>query len=674
MEFYNNTLAIEATWLIDEGIMTRKQYDHAVNRKQVNVICRGCRNTPAKVSYDSMPDRFKQAIRERVGGDPYRLAKVNQLEIRIEHDHEASIFFENYTLEDGRNLPKETRREYYANAVVLKAIHVLINDKRAKLSALGHRSKRAWDQLSDAAQELDRSKYPHTLPVNPRRLESKYKSYMQGGNESLIHKNFSNRNAARVASDVHESLLVEMIADPRNFDNAQIMREYNKVANAMQWQAITAATVANYRDKHFATTYAGRRGSVAYRNKITMQVKREAPSAPMLFWSVDGWDVELMYQIRTVDKKGHAVTTYHNRPTLIVLLDAFNKYPIGYAIGTQETPELIRGAFRNASNHVKKLLGKRYLTYQLQTDNYAKKTLEPMYEAMTKHYTPARVKNAKAKPIEPYFKYLNKTYCQVQPNWSGFGVTSDKDSQPNGEFLQEYKHQFPDWDGVVRQVIDMIEAERALKHDAFMVQWESASEDKKLIMPDENYLLTFGERRLKRDGKPETNMMSSNGMKVTINGIKRDYDCFDVRFRDYMSERWTIVYDPADVSKVLAVNEDETLRFVLEEKYIQPMALADREVGDGGHLQRVRDFNDSLEKIHADRRAKHLEDLQVIMPVIQRNSATLSKLMITDSNGQHKNQRNDGRGLPPNPLKGALKSRATDVDAEDVETDLFDRY
>ena len=74
MEFFNNTLAIEANWLVDEGVMTTDQYDHAVKRKQVNVVRRGCRNTPALVAYDSMPERFKQAVRERVGpGEAHHL-------------------------------------------------------------------------------------------------------------------------------------------------------------------------------------------------------------------------------------------------------------------------------------------------------------------------------------------------------------------------------------------------------------------------------------------------------------------------------------------------------------------------------------------------------------------------------------------------------------------------
>ena len=53
----------------------------------------------------------------------------------------------------------------------------------------------------------------------------------------------------------------------------------------------------------------------------------------------------------------------------------------------------------------------------------------PFYEAMTKYYTPAALGNAKSKIVEPYFKRLNVEYCQKQANWSGFGITADKDNQ-----------------------------------------------------------------------------------------------------------------------------------------------------------------------------------------------------------------------------------------------------
>jgi len=39
-------------------------------------------------------------------------------------------------------------------------------------------------------------------------------------------------------------------------------------------------------------------------------------------------------------------TTYTNRKTAVIVLDACKKYPIGYAIGDHESPALIRWALR----------------------------------------------------------------------------------------------------------------------------------------------------------------------------------------------------------------------------------------------------------------------------------------------------------------------------------------
>jgi hypothetical protein len=671
MEYFNNTLAVPASWLIDEGIMSEDNYRNLTNRNRINVVRRGCRNTPALVAYDSMPERFKSEISKRIGGDPYKQAQINQLEIRIEPNIIASDFFDNYKLTDGRNLPKETRREYYANAIVLDAIHTLINDKRSKHSALGHKTSRAWEQISEAVQELDRSKYPHALPANFRRLEERYKKYMKEGVESLIHKNFTNKNAAKVDDDVKEAVLAELLADPRNLDNAQVARFYNTMSGAAGWKSITAATVANWRDEFDTNIYAGRRGSVAFSNKKGMQVKRSAPSCPLYFWTMDGWDVELLFQKTETNKNtGYSNTTYHHRVTVVVVLDAMNKYPVGYAIGLHESPDLIKMALRNAAKHTQELFGKMYRTHQVQSDRYQIKNLTPFYEIIADKSTPARAKNSKAKIIEPYFNHLNKDYCQLQTNWAGFGITSKKESQPNNEYLNKYKKDFPDYDGVCAQVVDIIEKERAAKLEQYLQKWSEMPEADKVEFKTENYLLAFGETlKHSRTDKETTVMMQDNGIKVTINGIKHEYDCFDLALRDHYSTQWKIKYDPSDVSKVLAVNADETLRFILDEKYVQPMALKDRKPGDSGELQKVREFNASLDKQAIDFRAQNIEKMASVMPLMLQND-TLGKLMLTDSHGQHKDRRNDSRRDKSQEPRTKIQNRAVDVEVEDEETDF----
>jgi len=659
MEYYNNILCVEARWLVDNNIMTYHQYKYLAKTRQIHVARPGCRNTPALVSYDSIPDRIKPAIKNALGCDPYESAKVSQVESRIEHDAEISKFFEEiYRLTDGRRLPKETRAEYYANAIVLEAIGRLLADKKAYKRARSGRVTHNWQEITEGVQDLDRTKYPHTLPGNPRRLEDRFKRYKKEGLESLIHKNFMNKHAASVTDEVQESYLIEFIGSPNNLDNSQISHLYNMLAGQMGWRQITPATVGNYREKHFATTYAGRRGSVAFSNKLAMQVKRSAPTSPLLHWSLDGWDVELLYQ-KTEDGK----TTYHHRPTVVVVLDTCLKYPVGYAVGTHETPELIQAALRNAAKHTEQLFGKMYKSHQIQSDHYSIKKLMPYYETMAGKVTPARVKNAKAKPVEPYFGQINKKWCQMMANWSGFGITSDREKQPNAEYLNKYKSAFPDFDGVYKQVEMIISRERDEKIDRYMELWQGMDDSRKIELSAESYLLQFGETT------GRTILMQHSGLQPTILGQRRVYDCFDISFRDHTSTKWTVKYDPDDLSFVLAVNKDETLRYIMEEKYIQPMALADRKEGDAEQLARVRQFNRLQEEVVTERRSisgnivrEHMRETNLI------EDETLRRLLITDSRGQHKDVKNIART--------GIKVKSIDVDNTDTveEKNVFERY
>ena len=97
-------------------------------------------------------------------------------------------------------------------------------------------------------------------------------------------------------------------------------------------------------------------------------------------------------------------------------------------------------------------------------------------------------------------------------------------------------------------------------------------------------------------------------------------------------------YDPDNLSEVLAVNEDGSLRFMLTEKYVQPMALADRKEGDAGQLQRVREFNRQLEEhITTQLALKQEAGEQAIKDLPQAD--ILQRLLLCDSRGQHKLQK-----------------------------------
>jgi hypothetical protein len=640
--YYKNKVCFEANLLWRNNIISFSNYKKMVIRNKIQVLHRACLSYPALVAWNSFPDEYKGDVISVLGADPARLAKRNILSQYLHFDEKACQFFADYLI-DGktRRLPEDTQREYTANAIVLNAVHIVAQNKKAFKRALSgtNLNKSVWASIAENVMELDREEYPHSLPEHWRRLMDRYKKHYSNGKlnyESLIHPNFMNKSAAKVKDEKQEAFLIKLVSHTNNLDCAQVAAVYNMTASMKGWKPITPATVGVWREKYELETHPGRRGIKDTLNNKLMQQKRSRPSLPMLFWSLDGWKAELLYQETKTDKDGHSTTTYHNRLTLVAVLDTYNNYPIGYAIGEQESPALITEALRNAVKHTEELFGKRYRSQQVQSDRYQIKVMTPIYEAVAKHVTPASVGNAKSKPVEPGFKEINK-YCQLHfANWSGYGVTSKKENQPNTEHLNKIRHSFPDKEECLRQLIGTVEHFRSERVQDYMEGWKRMPEVDKLPMDTMNYLRYFGSIRLDRSKEVIENSLTGPGVVATIEGVERTYDSFDLEFRRHGSEKWILRYDHSDLSRVLATNKDGTLQFLLEEKYIQPMALYDRKPGDAEQKKRTEDYNRDVVGYITDYNVNRDKLVDTVFEETPELNDTLAKMLLTDSRGQHK--------------------------------------
>lgn len=588
----------------------------------------------ALVEFSTLSLEWKERITVKFG-KPQEEIKKSWFASQYIADREAFDFYLAYTYSENVKLDHDTITKYTHQASVLNTVLLMKNNRKQYLRALGCTSVDIWDSLSrdvNGFHDVD-----HKLPTSKGSLRHKVTKYMKEGYSGLISDKFGMQNALKVKEREQEAMLDELLAKHTNLDNTLIATVYNAIAEQKNWPTISAQTVANRKDKSNMVIYAGRNGVSALSNNILMQNKRTKPSTPMLYWTLDGWDAELLYQATTVDKKGYSVTTYHNRLTIVVILDPFNKYPIGYAIGTHETPELIKEALRNALNHTAELFGQRFKPYQMQSDRYQKKALTPVYEACTKYYTPAKVKNAKSKVIEPYFGYINKTYCKLMDNWSGFNVDSGSKNQPNEEMLNKLRHSFPDEMGCRKQLESIIAAERTKKQKEYLEQWQNIKEEHLLPMSAENYLLALG----KTSGS--TNKLEGSGLHTKIGGLKRTYDSFDMTFRHQSHQNWTILYDESNLREVLAISADQKHRFMLQEKYLQSMAIADQSEQDVEELKRVKDYNKTAVQYITDTRAENANVLDEFFNKNPMLNDTLAKHLLVDSRGQHKDQRNNQR-------------------------------
>ncbi|AQX50646.1 hypothetical protein CMT22_14960 [Elizabethkingia anophelis] len=587
----------------------------------------------ALVEFDSIPERFRVEIVKKLGIPPKKEAQHLILKY-YKTDYEAIDFYATHLLEDYRRLSPEKQDEYVRNAQMIQAVDAYMKDMKAFRKSRGGSITKIWQEAAIAVKEV-KGQIGHTLPGTDRRLRDKLAEFAEHSYKSLISDNYGKKKAIKVKNATQEALLRQLLRDHRNLDNEQIAMIYNSVAKIQGFPELSAGTIGNYRKKWNLLVYAGTNGEKAFNDNIGMQVKRKAPSAPLLFWTVDGWDIELLYQRQTVNLKGEKVTTYHNRLTMVVVLDPVIKYPIGYAIGREESSGLIQQALRNAILHTEELFGQKHKVLQIQSDNYSKKTMTPIYEMMSKKFTPAKVGNAKSKIIEPWFKFFNKKYCQLAPNWSGHGVKFK--TQPNEEYLNKIRHSFPDENGCITQIVTMIEIERERLKEQYIEAYNNMHEDAKKEISNQDFLLHFGETT------GYTNKVNHNGLHIAINGKKHEYDSFDINFRMHSHLDWTIKYDSNNLNEVLAYNEDHNISFMLQEKYVQPMALYDRKEGDAEELSRIGQFNKEIKQVILDTQADDYKEVNQMFIQHPELDGTLAKMVIVDSKGQHKDQRNSKR-------------------------------
>lgn len=625
IERYNGHVGINGAWLSDT--LGQFNYRNAYNRGHIRSLRRGGNGRTALIDWQSMGTKLKAKVIEALGCDPAQVSRETLLRSILQRreaqllDTAAYEYYSRVTGKDGRLLKPEKVTELWNGAKILDAIGELLEEKRraAEMGRLKLSVKREFEAL---ASEIDQQlvEWPNSLPTSGDRLRKKFNDYQLHGYEVLVH-GLTGKESNHKARSVDVNAVVEaLIASGAKLNDAQVA----KAAETLGVK-IDRRRVQEIRTKNATMLAASREGKRAYANTITMQVDRERPDMPMKMWSLDGWTAELYYQ-ESVPGQGK---TYWKRLVVEMVVDVMNDYPIGYAIGEQETAELITAALQNAVHHTREVLGGYYAPWQIQSDHYALKAMTPKYRALAEHVTPASVGNAKAKPVERYFAYLESEYLWALTNNGGHNITAR--TQANDEWLNAHKYQFPDREGLEQQIGKIIEIERSRKIAEVREAWQRGDARYHRELNMEGYLLAFGET-----GKG--NMLTPNGLKLIRDGVEYKFDSFDIEMRKHKGERWTLRYDLGDMNQALAVSEDGTLRYMVAAKKRVPMALVDYKEEDWTALTEYRQFNRQLTERVTEHVCEVQEKAREFVTRAQLESP-MSALLLTDSKGQHKDNK-----------------------------------
>ena len=587
MQRVNGVLCATKDELVGSSLISEAYLGLLVSKKVLQIVVRGCRGRQAQYAVDSLPEKYKAEVYKRFDIPPMDREK-SLLEQLIRPLPEAVSYYHSYRLADGRCLPSDKIAQYTAEAQILEAISAYWMEHTSKRGKAGRRPMgkgELYGWLADMIQALPQEEYPHKLPKS--RLREKHEAYQRDGYESLIHKGYQNQNASKTSADEQSALLLMLLGQKNNLSNSQVARLYNETARRLGWEELTASAVGKIAKTNHLLIDAGRKGQTEYRARVHTAIRRTKPTRAMSYWVHDGWTVELYYQQTTTDKRGTTKTVYDCRLVVVVILDASCSYPIGYAIGERECPQLIAQALRNAAHHTKELFGVMCHPREMQYDHYQLGALSPLYKAMSNKLSPARAKNARAKLIEPYFSRLNKTYCQLLPNWSGYGVSSKSGKGTNKDALNALRHNTPTRAEVEGQIHTIIAQERALKYEEYMSLFDGDVTD--IQLERSLYLEYWGDTSGRFVGQ------SIYGLATTIYGEQLYYESFEQGFKAQAHQRWQVYYDPSDLTSVLAVSEDGQYKYLLERKHLQPMAVEDQRPEDLQHLERVRTHQRKIE-------------------------------------------------------------------------------
>jgi hypothetical protein len=646
MKLLENRIYLEFQELVDCGVK-EGTITLAKHRKSPSWDFREDPNDRRKVlvGYEALKDQYKQMVIGRYGNPKEYIAK-EPLRRLLTRDLEAHKFYLAYSYGEGKHLSQDHVERYTIAASWLNLLISLNDDKRQIKKALGLTMDAFWTNVLDLI-----SKDRIELPTSIRRLTSRMKEYQEHSYAALIDWRFGNKLAAKVKDAFSESLLLELIAHPNQYDDFFIAQIYNKEAIEKGYDIITPATVGVWRRKKGFEILAQREGWAAFEGKYRRQLIGRRPSAPLYLVESDDNHLDLLF----LDVEDTTGSKFYKKFKAIVVIDSFNDYVLGYAYSQDLTNELVRAAYANAMYHIRSLTGGWYLPHEIKTDNWGIKDLQPFYESAAK-FIPSPVGSKKRGYIEQFFgsAHWKRSLKLGANNYTGNNISA-KTRGVNTEVLHSSRKEYPTLQhDAVHQIEQFFQNLRMMpqnsgksKQQEWLEAWAGMPESDKRVVTDEQFLLIFGVPH-KYDVS-----ITNKGVTPQIGGIQYSYDVPPALTLQVIGRKVGLRYDPADMSRVL-IHDDSNIRFVATSTQIVPKSLRDLQPGDRSYINALLAEKRSQSELVAERSNRRSE-------VLADSGVDVESMLI-----------GAGHRLPKN-VKQELERRHQAQLGESIPSNLYDQ-
>ena len=549
-EFQQNMLCVRSTWLVGQGIMSESNFKLLVHRGKMKKITIGGNGRKSLVAYESIPDRFKKIIREKVG-DPYASVKNIVFGDYMDWDYNAEAYFRDYVLDNGVHLPEEKQKEYTHQAIVFNAVkHIAVNVVVQK--RFGGK-KQMWDRMLEAIGNLPET-WTHTRYKNVLSFKRAIKKYEEEGYASIVSGKWLNSNSTLIQGEVADFILAQYCL-PIKHTVPELLRIYESVREAKGWKSLSERAVNAWLDKTEQKRIwkLARDGREEYMKNFGHTVTRKrAEWFPNAWWAIDGTKLDLVHFANNKQKMAAELK-------INVVFDVYSEKIIGWDIAYSENHASHFRAIKMAVNES----GCRpfLFTYDKQSGHTSSK-MQDLYNRLPAkggtHYS--HKVGRKSSPAEQIFNRLQQQVISKMWFSDKQGIkVRDAKNKPNTDFIVEYKNALPTVDQFNKIFTALVNQWNAGKQDDWelnrnqMYNQETEHREEIDIM-DQLSMFWIDETKVKK--------YYAYGMPLTVEGKDYLYEVYDenntidLEFRrKYVGESLIVRYDPERLEEFVGLYE-----------------------------------------------------------------------------------------------------------------------
>lgn len=622
MEYYNKMICVTVDELTEEyngqRVMGTSNYKRLCASKRLFVARKaGGFGVYALIMYSSLPDRFRARF-EAIHGNPEQILEQQKMEKKVlKIDKDARDFYMSHILPNGKTLVDTRVEEYTINASVLGLVLTALNERMAKVKALGGGvPKDLWHKALDLSESY-RKDYDHTLPDALRGFRDKMNAFKRDGYVALISGKDGNKNTLKITDEAGDQIIALKRSKVPVYTNSQLFAKYNEIAKDKGWKPLKSiSSLVSFLERPEVKRrwYDAVHGELAAHQKYTRKHKTALPSFRDSLWYADGTKLNLYY--KAYDEKGKLQV----RTTQVYeVMDAFSETMLGYYISDSENYEAQYNSFRMAIQTA----GCR--PYEIVTDNqggHKKLEATQFFERICHVFRFTAPYSGQSKTIESAFGRFQAQELHKDWRFTGQNITTKREtSRPNLEFIEANKENLYTLEELKMAYAKAREAWNNAKHPATGVSRIEMYQNS--VNPETTAVdqLDMIEMFWLTTQKPST--FTASGITIEINKRKYTYEVLgtdkmpDLEFRKkHTFRQFYVMYDPLDMTQVrLYTKETNGMRYVATaEPYVKiHRNLQEQKPGEMVFIRQM-DIANKQERVDLQLEAAELEMAHGVAP------------------------------------------------------------